>query len=740
MTTHEITAPLSRAWLARLCSLAVAGSLGCTADVGRFSPPVDYEVTRAHEVFDNGLEVVVVPDGRTPVVTAITTLRAGAFVEDPDTNGYSHLLEHMLFKGSAQIPDPEAFRDELRSLGAVTNATTGVDRVNFFYTLPRDNLEAGLGLMADSLAFPELDEQALAQEVDVVLAEFDLNDSDWESVQDRRLIELLFDRHPSRKNPLGERSVVERATRRALRDMHDRFYVPNNALLVLAGDVTEHDGRAALPARPTLRRGAAHGTGRHRCGSPRRRLAEAQPVTERTPRIVFLLGLLLAGCSSDADAGLPDLLFGSQESECEADAPCINAATKEFDVDGLHVIHRRTSSGALVAATVWSDWGASAWSATGGHAEMMAMQVVNWDGGGPLAGPRFDQGLASIGANFWGWAGADFARFSLEVPVSTFAPGFALLTDALAAPAFEVQPETRLEHVRGLQTQRFAPADEPRDAASRAAWALLFGGHPYNVLTESSDRIPDVDGGDMSRAWRELRRKERITVIVVGDLDREPIRRAVAPLAAALEAGGDAAPTFPAPSPSDDRGVVLDYPEASGWHVAGYFPAPSMNDADHAPLLLGLEALDDLLFEELRTRRGLVYTVGAKLYEQRSNYGAFWLSTAFPADALEAFHALVDEVQVDAIDADTLDAARAQYATNFYHGNQTGAEIAWTLGGWELVAGDRRLADAHLKALDEVTPEDVRDALARYLPGVRYAAAGAGDELTLDALVGAAAR
>jgi len=96
--------------------------------------------------------------------------------------------------------------------------------------------------MADALAAPELDAEALEDEIEVVLAEFDLGDSDFDRVQRRRLLQLLFPDHPSRKNVIGERDVIAAATRADLLEMHDAYYVPNNAMLVLAGDVDEDEG------------------------------------------------------------------------------------------------------------------------------------------------------------------------------------------------------------------------------------------------------------------------------------------------------------------------------------------------------------------------------------------------------------------------------------------------------------------------------------------------------------------
>lgn len=216
-------------------------SLGCEQDAGPL-PPVLYDVEIVRETLDNGLQVAVVPDGTAPVVTAITTFGTGAFVETRANDGYSHLLEHMLFNGSEEVPDQSEFDAALARLGAVRNATASVSRVNFFYTLPSDRTGEGLGLMAGALRTPVLAEEVIDREIDVVMAEYDLADSRWDDVQYRRMMGLLFEAEYARKNTLGARDVLMAADRESLLAMHQRYYVPNNAMLVLAGDIDADEG------------------------------------------------------------------------------------------------------------------------------------------------------------------------------------------------------------------------------------------------------------------------------------------------------------------------------------------------------------------------------------------------------------------------------------------------------------------------------------------------------------------
>ncbi len=231
-----------------LAALASAPLLACgdgddNARLGS-APPVEYEVPLESKTLDNGLEVVVLPNSTVPVVTMLFAFRAGAFVEGDDRDGYSHLLEHMLFKGSAEVPDPIDYRDRLAAAGALHNAYTYVDRVAYYFTAQRSNLEEVFDLYTGAIREPALDADELEREKDVVFAEMDLAASNWNRVHSDKTTELLLGDLRDRYDALGSREVVSTATRATLREMHSEFYMPNNGLLVLSGDLDADEGFA----------------------------------------------------------------------------------------------------------------------------------------------------------------------------------------------------------------------------------------------------------------------------------------------------------------------------------------------------------------------------------------------------------------------------------------------------------------------------------------------------------------
>jgi zinc protease len=218
-------------------------SAGCAShEVQAGVPQLELHVHQ--EVLANGLQLLIIPNHTAPVVTALVAFRAGSSVENAELNGYSHLFEHMMFQGSAQVPDSQDFRHQLESYGASSNAVTGVDRVAYYFDVPSDGLEGALELFANALKDPALDPERLDKERKVVLAEVDLNEASPDYRPYHAGLYGLFGEYAVHLNPLGSRDVVASVTRSDLWAMHEKYYVANNALLVLSGDVSVEAGRA----------------------------------------------------------------------------------------------------------------------------------------------------------------------------------------------------------------------------------------------------------------------------------------------------------------------------------------------------------------------------------------------------------------------------------------------------------------------------------------------------------------
>ncbi len=211
--------------------------------------PADFPLART--TLANGLRVVAHVDSRLPLVACNLWYRVGSRDEHPGRTGFAHLFEHMLFQGSAHVGTNDHFR-QIQSVGGVANGSTWYDRTNYYETVPSDRLELALWLESDRMGFllPALDQAKLDTQRAVVLNERRQrveNQPYGRSYE--RLFELLFPPdHPYHWPVIGWSRDIEAATLDDVRDFFCNWYVPNNAVLTLAGDLDPDAAFAAVAA------------------------------------------------------------------------------------------------------------------------------------------------------------------------------------------------------------------------------------------------------------------------------------------------------------------------------------------------------------------------------------------------------------------------------------------------------------------------------------------------------------
>ncbi|MBR9922328.1 MAG: insulinase family protein [Bacteroidetes bacterium] len=184
----------------------------------------------------NGLRVIIHEDESTPMVAVNVLYNVGARDESPDKTGFAHLFEHLMFGGSANIPD---FDEPIQKAGGENNAFTNNDVTNFYDVLPAENLETALWLESDRMLSLNFSEQVLEVQRKVVLEEFNETciNQPYGDVW-HHLADLAYKVHPYRWPTIGKvPKHVEDATIEDVRDFFYKFYRPNNAILVVAGNV-----------------------------------------------------------------------------------------------------------------------------------------------------------------------------------------------------------------------------------------------------------------------------------------------------------------------------------------------------------------------------------------------------------------------------------------------------------------------------------------------------------------------
>jgi len=188
----------------------------------------------------NGLEVILDEDHRTPIVTVNIWYHVGSKDEAERRNGFAHLFEHVMFQGSKHVAEDTYFR-HLEKAGATSiNGTTNTDRTNYFETVPANQLELALWLESDRMGFllDHADEKTFTSQRDVVKNERRQNyeNAPYGLVGQYIREELFPNDHPYHRLTIGNPADLDAATIEDVRAFFRKYYVPNNATLVLSGD------------------------------------------------------------------------------------------------------------------------------------------------------------------------------------------------------------------------------------------------------------------------------------------------------------------------------------------------------------------------------------------------------------------------------------------------------------------------------------------------------------------------
>ncbi len=185
----------------------------------------------------NGMKLIVKEDRRAPSVVHMVWYKVGAMDEVDGTSGVAHLLEHMMFKGTRAV-GPGEFNKRVAAAGGRDNAFTSYDYTAYFQQVPKEALPRMMALEADRMAHLQVGDDSFRKEIEVVKEERRLRTDDKpRSLVVEQLMATAFQAHPYRRPVIGWMNDLDNMTAQDARDWYQRWYVPNNATLVVVGDV-----------------------------------------------------------------------------------------------------------------------------------------------------------------------------------------------------------------------------------------------------------------------------------------------------------------------------------------------------------------------------------------------------------------------------------------------------------------------------------------------------------------------
>jgi zinc protease len=442
---------------------------------------------------------------------------------------------------------------------------------------------------------------------------------------------------------------------------------------------------------------------------------------------MLLLAMLLASCGTAApvpDAASTEELVTLQIPELSAvPADAIeNSGVEAFDVDGLRVIVKRIPGRPVVSVRMYIAGGmATADPATAG---VESLALVVGTAGGTESTPRdeFKATLDSMGSSISGSAGRDFSSISAGSVRAYFEPTWALFAQVLTEPSFDAK-EFELVKSRTLERIR-SRLDDPESALKRAAQDVFFSGHPYGLeVAGELETVEPLTRDQIVSHYKGILTRERLTLVVVGDVTPSEIEAAVRADLASLPRG-EFKPVFPPELLVGNADVNVVEKSLPTNYLLGYYTAPAPTHPDYFPLRVATAILGDRLFEEVRSKRNLTYAVAAGLGSRQRNYGYLYTTAVDPVTTVGVMYAEVERLQNEPIAKEELQEQMNVFLTEFYLQRETAGAQVESLGASELVGGGWEQTLVFIDRVRAVTPEDVQRVSAAYMKNIHWGYVG----------------
>ncbi len=271
------------------------------------------------ETLPNGLRVIYAPLHQAPVVHVRVLYHVGSRDERPDRQGFAHMFEHMMFRGSAHVP-PQEHMKLIGMVGGYSNAFTSFDQTVYVNTIPSNYLEMALYLEADRMASFKVTEEIYKIERNVVAEEWRMKQNRPYGNMYEDFLKTAFTKHSYRWTPIGNMEHLKNAHVEELQDFFNTYYIPNNSVLVIAGDFKDEQAREQVHKYfGWIPKGAP--VPRAIPAEPKQTEAKQSVVPQTVPLPALLIGWKVPGFKSDDHyplALLQTILGGGRSSRLDA--------------------------------------------------------------------------------------------------------------------------------------------------------------------------------------------------------------------------------------------------------------------------------------------------------------------------------------------------------------------------------------------------------------------------------------
>lgn len=393
----------------------------------------------------------------------------------------------------------------------------------------------------------------------------------------------------------------------------------------------------------------------------------------------------------------------------------IDSVTDMYDVSGVRVIQRRNAANPVVAVDVYLLGGLrEVTPATQGieYALLSASQygTEHYPGGAARAA------LRRTGSRVVVEPEEDWTNYGFRGVRSEFDSTWNVFADRLMHPALAQRDvETTRNRLIGTVRQRY---NSPDGAITAIADSFAFAGHPYALRPSGTEAsLASLDSAALARFAATQMVRSRMLVVVVGDVDRPAVEKAIARTFAQLPAG-DYQWALPARVKVDSR-IALVEREMPMNYVLGLYEGPPASAQDYASFRVAVAMLGSMVTHAVREERGLSYAAYAPFYDRGVSAGGLYASTNQPIAALEQMREQVQRMRTFPADY-PVSSFTKQFVLEYLAQNSTSAEQAGSLARAQLYRGDYHLAMKEMDDLRHVSSTSIGAAARRYFTNMRF--------------------
>lgn len=401
--------------------------------------------------------------------------------------------------------------------------------------------------------------------------------------------------------------------------------------------------------------------------------------------------------------------------------PAQQVAGSKFQVSGIPVILKPVTANDVISVRLYIRGGSNNLSPSNAGIESFMLEAAT-HGTAKYTKDAFNELLTGTGTSISSDAGYDYSSMALQGVRQHWNEAWDLFTEAALKPSF---PATEVELVRAQLVDGLKRIpDDPDTYLSYLADSSLYAGHAYAVRPEGTPVSIAAISRDALASWHKQRlTRENLLLVVVGNVSRADLTRKIESTFGRLPAtGGSAIHASRLAAVTPD--VVVVKRELPTNYITGYFAAPPPSDPDYAALRVATDILSDRLFEEVRTKRNLTYSVGAGLSNRAANRGSLYVTAVEPDTTLKVILTEVRRLQREPLPQSTLSENVNTFLTEFWIGQETNMGQARQLALFELLGGGWQNLDRFVDAVRRVTPADVQRVATRYMQHARFAVIG----------------